>query len=529
MLKLFKIKLNNDLTAVFIIVILCGLTFPLSFAEGSSQLYNLISFLTLLVLSTILILCIYQLVIFDVSCQSNKSVINLYLLSSCLMVSSISLLAFYPALMSDDSIVHWLQAALNRYETWQPPIMAFLMDINFVFSKQSPAFITLLQSFLFWYSISLVLSKFIKSGRTLVILSVLIFLVPTLWTYSVTVWKDVWFTSISLLSASFLIDFSKSKSFKFYLISLLLISLAITFRHNSYPVILLHLVYMLTHSLQSPFFRNRRKRKTIAAMLIILFLGYTPSKLLSSLPFVSQNSPTGWVLGSIYMGTLSRANLSLPEMEVVKTEIDSLYGNLTFEKTYNNYYITGYKCLPPFFELLSFHTPDDSRKLRILTSKTFKLVINHPYAYLRHRLCNLSYLFQVNEICLPYIVGISSNSLGLISTPKLTDLNRKIYEVLDFTLLPNSRFQWIWRTYIFLILSLSLSLFAYFVLKKDRDLMLLSILQVSYALSYFPTDSGCDWRFLLLSYVCSIISIVVVAKSLVLMLNKRFISMMKIL
>ncbi|MEO0308390.1 MAG: hypothetical protein Q6L50_10270, partial [Gloeomargarita sp. GMQP_bins_120] len=161
----------------------------------------------------------------------NRHDILTFALSSSIAISSFWTLVFYPALMSPDSLDQWRQATQNRYNTWHPPIMAILMRLTQIFSKD-PALFAFIQGFLFWLALFVVLGRLARSNKSYLVSCAWLVSLPSLWPYTSTLWKDVWTCTMALLGINFLLDAIETRKQRnnssYYLtVSLLLFSLAV--------------------------------------------------------------------------------------------------------------------------------------------------------------------------------------------------------------------------------------------------------------------------------------------------------------
>lgn len=419
-----------------------------------------------------------------------------YIIGIAISLSGFWMLVFYPALMSPDSLDQWSQALSEKYLTWHPPIMAMLMHGTQWFTS-SPSLFCFIQGFLFWSSILILWQQIASSSKRFMLGTIVIIMLPSLWTYSAVLWKDVWTAIFALYSTSALIHAVKYKKQRIFWLSVALLSLAVCFRHNAIfmaavPLLLGVAFFWQKFNLYKIFFR----------VTLVLILLIAPAKLIEKLPNVTNNSPTAFVFINQYVGTLvnAKSQLIASELATEQQAIDGKFGAGVFEQLMKKYdcgsasYI--YFSQPPII------TPSQiADNTSFILNKTFEIGLKYPFAYLQHRICNLAYLFQIPSVSYPFHPDVNENQLGIRADSRLPEIRNWAIAFLTKTL----DFPWLWRTYIFaiwLIVSLVLSFFT-----KNHILLIPSIIGIAYAASYLVTDIFPDWRYLLLTYICSWICI----------------------
>ncbi|MCX6751896.1 MAG: hypothetical protein NTZ87_00095 [Candidatus Nomurabacteria bacterium] len=136
--------------------------------------------------------------------QENGYFISFFLIS--FFAYAIWLRAFFPGMMSPDSINQWTQAGSRIYNDAHPFLGTFLMTL-LRFIWDSPAIIGLFQIFVSSFIIAYSLNFFLKQGisKTKIVIVFFIFLIlPSVGVYNITLWKDVLFAQcIAFLSIIF--------------------------------------------------------------------------------------------------------------------------------------------------------------------------------------------------------------------------------------------------------------------------------------------------------------------------------------
>ena len=143
----------------------------------------------------------------------------------------------WPGQMSYDSVVQLADGRSGHFDSWHPPVMAWLLGL---FDRLLPGTgLFLLFTALLLLSAWLFLLKGARGGWGLVILIVLIFATPQLVLYQGTIWKDVLFANAGIAAFAFLASAAgqwRSPEPRFVLLALcaLALSLAALARQNGF-------------------------------------------------------------------------------------------------------------------------------------------------------------------------------------------------------------------------------------------------------------------------------------------------------
>lgn len=153
------------------------------------------------------------------------------------------LIAFFPGIMTFDSISQWTQSVKGVYDDAHP-FFHTMITTSLRLIWDSPAAIALLQITLSSLIISYALNFFIKEGVAIrkVIFAFLIFItIPSIGIYNITLWKDVFFAQFITILALFFVRNYQNKlsinNINIILIALLTILIA-NMRHNGIIYIL---------------------------------------------------------------------------------------------------------------------------------------------------------------------------------------------------------------------------------------------------------------------------------------------------
>lgn len=166
-----------------------------------------------------------------------------------LVVSMFFLVAFYPAGMTPDSLAQWEQAKTHEFTNWHPVVFTWvIMGLTAIWD--SPAIIALFQigllslaSGMFGYTLErfMVPKKFIWIGLIVLALS------PVNAIYSITIWKDVVYSTFLMLFSILIFIIVKTagretKKTSFLLLFLLISLGLVFFRHNGFPVFVVTMI-----------------------------------------------------------------------------------------------------------------------------------------------------------------------------------------------------------------------------------------------------------------------------------------------
>lgn len=191
--------------------------------------------------------------------------------SPMVIVSLLFLIAFYPAAMTPDSLAQWDQAKTLEFTNWHPVVFTWvIMFLTKIWD--SPAIIALFQisllgcvSGFFGY----ILERFGFSQKVVWLVLIIFALSPINAIYSITIWKDVVYSSFLALFSLMILLLVKTggrETIKWsYLVGFFLISLGLVFfRHNGFPVFLVTMLVIII------MYRQYWKRLVPIFLLIIV-------------------------------------------------------------------------------------------------------------------------------------------------------------------------------------------------------------------------------------------------------------------
>ncbi len=204
-------------------------------------------------------------------------------------------LAFYPGVMSPDSIDQWYQSGTMDLNNWHPYIHTLLIAALRLL-WDTPAVVSLFQVLATAFLLASIFNYFWRNGLNRCVLAIFFFLSVTslpIGIYSVTLWKDVGF-SLAVIGLGFflMVRYREANVWsRKHIVYLLLLSLAsIFFRHNGVIyIVFLPLILFLF------FYKKIFVRYFLLLLLpIFIFLQF-------AMPFILHVKPTPAWVKNIYI------------------------------------------------------------------------------------------------------------------------------------------------------------------------------------------------------------------------------------
>ena len=198
---------------------------------------------------------------------------------------STALIAFFPGIVTSDTVVQWSQMDNNVYNSWHP-IFHTLLQKLFRTIWNSPAIICIVQI----TCLALLLTAFCKITRDnekkfgviciQILVCCIICFFPINLMYSVSLWKDILY-SFSLLCLMFYIYKGIKKDFKYTKFEYIFIDITLVFisllRYNGIVVSLIILSFILIYSIVKKQFIHYLK---ILGLFVIIFILFKTPELL---------------------------------------------------------------------------------------------------------------------------------------------------------------------------------------------------------------------------------------------------------
>ncbi|MDJ0742729.1 MAG: hypothetical protein QNJ32_05125 [Xenococcaceae cyanobacterium MO_167.B27] len=509
--KLLQTSTKTLYWSALIALVLALAIFPIWYQIFNSQL-SYVVFSTLISYVWMTVLFISTVHIWQEKLKTRLGTTS-YIIFLSTTLSGFWMLVFYPAVLSIDALYHWQDALNNQYNTWHPPILAMLMHLTQYFVN-NPSLFSFIQGTLFWGSIFYLIRQVVRNNRLFLINCSLIILLPSLWLYSNATVSNNWMTSFTLLTIAFLIKSIHQNSKTLFTLSIITLSMGVTFRRETiFFVLIVMPIYILF------FGRNSSLLKKSRELILILLIILLPGKIIELSPNVDRNNnPTSHGLLNQYVGTVYYSRNIMDESEInrEKQSINQEFGSGTFQKL-----LDGYMCASAGYIVWDKDVPAAIGKIpkeqnSFIVSKIIQTAIRHPLGYLTHQACYTAYLLQVPNNPSYQTWGILKEQpivtqeraqMGIEFDSKLPTIKAWYVNLLN-TLLDNKIFSLIFRHYIFLTLSAIFLVVG--LLNRKIELIIPSLFSVIYPVGYLIVAPANLWRYLLPSYLCSWICLLVI-------------------
>jgi tetratricopeptide (TPR) repeat protein len=361
--------------------------------------------------------------------------------------------AFFPGVMSPDSLDQLRQADAWSYSTTQPPIMTLLWSmLNLVIA--GPALMLFLQAAMWWGGWVLVIGRLVPARRRWVQPLVLLVLGfwPPLFAMTGTIWRDVHMTLALLVAIGLLLqDPALGRERRRLVVAGLLIAYASAVRINAVFSVLPLAGWVVLRAgrawaLQLP---RRAALPLGAALVLVLVLAgrvINPA-LASKLWYPVQNLRVFDLVG---ISTRTGENLVPPSLRNGIDAPASIAGFYSAFSCFHAYYGASPSDGRTIAETHLATTEDDA-VLAELASVWWHAVREHPRAYLAHRVAVFAANMGWSDRPLHYAYerGVPPNSLDVRWHPSW--VSQRAYAAFDATL---EHASWSWRPWLYVWISL---------------------------------------------------------------------------
>ena len=303
-----------------------------------------------------------------------------------LIVWSFFLLIFWPGMMSADSINQWRQALTGEMTNWHPIFLTFLISL-LIKLWYSPAAIVIAQilclGFTFAYGMG-ILQKYGVSRKILWGISILFALFPVNALFSITLWKDIAYSTALFGLFLVMLEIALSKGIwlnqdKNWLILGMVCFLTASMRPNGTIVALVLLLFLL-------WVIKKQRRKVLLSLVFALLAWLGVTKLLNWRynPEPDQSSQVNLIMLS-HMNAHIAAGTGLTSSEF--EYLDSLLPISDWK--YNCCYI-GNLSYNPDFDRRTFLGNFSSN-----SSLTFNFFLRDPQIDIRHQICASESIWRI--------------------------------------------------------------------------------------------------------------------------------------
>jgi hypothetical protein len=434
------------------------------------------------------------------------------------VVSAFWLAVFFPAHMSPDSMSQWGQAVSWKPTDWHPIGMTLIMRaVHLLCSALSMqnqiAVVAWLQGTLFWFSIFAIFGMAtLRLGVKLLACLGLILYYP-LWPYTVTLWKDVWF-SMAILWLVWYVYRARLEDWPLWRLgfSLFPVLLAAMLNRHTALFSFVFLSVLITPTITGFARQHVLWRCLFWISVALLAIGF--QKLLYRCLHVEYaGSITNGVALFELAGTVHFAGMNEPEWRRLRSSHD--LGEHRFAQV-----VRLYRCgaTADYLVFLPGHPlePSDVLERRSAITDLMKLAWIHPIAYFRQRGCSVLRLLGVEDerVYYPFHDGIWPNEFGIHESSVWQTARDAVFlwERASTKYLP---IRWPFRHYLLLLASGTTS---FLVLLRPRlaNRYLVWYLFAAGVAVLFPlllVTPARDWRYLMPADVCWAGSVVIAAAS----------------
>ncbi len=303
-------------------------------------------------------------------------------------------IAFYPGMMSPDSIDQLDQAVQNQYTDWHPPVMAgFWRILNFIYFGPQP--MLFFQLGLLWTACFFLTRWLLFNCWPVAALVPILMLMPFIQNFAGTIWKDVqmaaaWFLAAVLLARSVVWQ-SKLSAFG-SAISLLLLLYGCWVRPNGFPGFFpLACLWVIARSGVTP--EGSRQWLSLAGKGIFLTaIALLSQVFLSRVVLKAEQNHIEYKLfahdlAGIYYST---GELHFPEFVTNHPGFDTAYLRKKYSyTTFDNIWWNN--------DNVNMLPPVDAGKLKIMREYWLASIFKHPRAYLYNRIQGFFYFLRIKD------------------------------------------------------------------------------------------------------------------------------------
>lgn len=324
------------------------------------------------------------------------------------------IIAFFPGIMSFDSLSHWEQATSGVYDNAHPFLYSFFISfLQLIWN--SPAIVALFQigmtSFVLAYSLNFFLKQGVSKIKIGIVFLVFIIL-PSIGIYNITLWKDVLFAQLITLLAMFFVahitDKETVRDRDMVLIGLLTILIA-NIRHNG-------IIYFLIVPVLYILFKMVTPKRIIILISSIAVFYILFNIILFGIFNVTNNSKIimkEWVRLQIIGNALNMGYIPTPRDTLIIEQI------LPLNALREQYDCTAVDYIKESIDPKVF---SDMKIVAEFNTITNTIILHDLRSVLRDRICLFSSLIGFGDPQLQYLHhwNIDKNIYGLRQSPNET-------------------------------------------------------------------------------------------------------------
>lgn len=433
---------------------------------------------------------------------------------------TVTLLSFFPGLLTSDGVDQIEQAKNNSYVDAHPIFHSFLMgNLVKMGGIWVPALFQILLFAFIWTYICKIIRKYNNSGKNVVfqiLFTIFISILPLNFIYSIVLWKDILYSYAIVLSLIFIYIGIKEK-FKYTTAQSILLAvsnaLIMKLRHNGAPIgfIMFTILFVLN------LIYNKKFKQSLA--LIIPFI---TALIIMTIPkWIWQNNNSGLSVGGAFDGAkvyCIGAFLN-EDIEFEESEIEFLNKILNVEKwkeCYNPY--SGTEIL--FNEDYNSDVLKDKESNKIFNEIFMKYAITNKKVVLNHLINVNSIWWSIPEKAPMHSIILSNGYLkertnGVYeNNPKLLKMNNFLINYSIITLDNNIIYTLIYRPAIAILISIVVIIV---ISIKRRNIKYLIILfpMIMNIGTYILLISSQDQRYFYPCFMTEYVSILILAECII--------------
>ncbi|WMT19835.1 DUF6020 family protein [Parageobacillus toebii] len=422
--------------------------------------------------------------------DKKRGLIFVYALPS-LIVWPFYLIAFFPGTMTADSIFQWEQAHTGKFNDWHPVMYTFfIMLVTAVWD--SPAAIVIAQIIIISIVIGYCLFELEKAGApkwAVWTVSILFAVSPVNGIYSITVWKDILYSTFILLFTTLICKLimtngnwlNRFPSFIFFTMAALGV---VFFRHNGFVVCLASLIILFA------VFRHLWKRWLLVISLVVV-IHYAVTGPLFTYLNVTPSDPNEAL--SIPTQQIARVIAYNGEMTEQQAEYINKIMSLDLWKKFYNPYVTDPIKFSGYYNKRAIFPDHLSTYLRTW----WEICLQNPRLVIEAMMKQTSLVWQMNEpndgYTSMFVTNVFyGNKFGLKNEVISQPITNMVGTYLKWSETTGKPFLWRPAVYMFSILLFTFIAF----LRNDRKAWLLPIAVLLNAGTVFIALPAQDFRYL---------------------------------
>ncbi|MGY2171685.1 hypothetical protein [Pseudomonas gingeri] len=417
-------------------------------------------------------------------------------------LSLFSFFAFYPGIMTWDSLDQLRQARLGDYRDWQPPAMALLWHLFLMFDD-GPSGMLIFQFFMIWLASILLYVWSTRSGHKFSFLFLCLPAFPWIINFQYVVWKDVgmaysWILSVSI---ALLCRYDKKISIGVILVVFGFFFYGALIRSNSLVSAFFIIPFLIVCTL-----KTKKILALVGGTIFVFSFLFATNYLLKFVFEVKQNNPISYVMFDDLVALRNegvKVQLSFLTAEDL-VALDQCKPTLLKNK------VGAAFCLGEKFDDVPVNYFDELKSVWVASVKA------NIIKYLMYRLDAFSILLSSPGQKIYYatefrVVEAPYNVKSVVRQESAMEQPLRTYLRASQKTIPG-----LFKPYVWLLIAMSI-VFLMMFRKKARDpwMALLPLSGVAYLFSYLPVTPAADFRYVY--WVC-----VVTTVSLLIFINSYF-------